>query len=127
MVFEGEDGFGEGGDAVGAAAGAGEDAPVFEDGEAMFDEGAFGCEGGVGGCVGGPEFSFVLMGASVVLVRGVHVGADAVVAGVGQQQDLCLVGEVGDVVVAGGGGVVDRAGQAVGDPQQVAVGVGQAL
>ncbi|GAB2797912.1 hypothetical protein GCM10027199_86420 [Amycolatopsis magusensis] len=36
VMFEGEDGFGQGGDAVGAAAGAGEDPPVFEDGEAAF-------------------------------------------------------------------------------------------
>src|SRR5262245_50672748 len=93
------DGLGDGADFAGAAAGALEDAPAFEGGEAVFTSGAYPGQGVVGGFLAGASVP-----AGGAAVSGQHVAVGGVGAGVGQVSDQVQAGLSGQgdqvVVVA---------------------------
>lgn len=109
------------GDSFGAGADSGEDAPVLERGDAAFDQAADGAVGAVGGTSAWGELVFV------AAVGQVDAFAGADVAAVGDQLQAGPSAGVEDVVGAGGGEVVDRAGKFIGDPGEPPVGIGQHL
>jgi hypothetical protein len=112
VTVQGEYGLGDMPDALGAAADLGEHAPILEGREAAFAWAADAVDRSVDG--------LLLCGQAAALDWGGDGAFGALVALVSEQVDCRAGGGGDDVVVAGSGQVLDRAGQPVGYPQQVA-------
>ena len=122
MTLQGEDGCGDGGHAVEAAAGLAEDAPGLQPCDASFDRCSRRRQGPVDGSLGRGEVP-----AGEPSDRCGHPWAGADVGAVGEDGDALAFADPDDAVGAGRGQVVGAAGQRGRDPQQVACGIGDDL
>jgi hypothetical protein len=126
-VGQDEQGAQERGGAGGVGAELGEDPPGLQMCEAVFDGGASGGQDPVGLLLAGGELAVAggLVAGDDDLVIGILGLVDAEEAQVGERAEAGCLQVLDDLVAAGRGGVVGPAGPGGGDPDQVALLVGQ--